>query len=64
MIRKHALSKINSYFRFPFPFTKIVVNIGEAIHIQENYDLEMGTDIIMNKIAELLPDSLRGLYKG
>ena len=57
-------SKINSYLRFPFPFTKIVVNIGEAIHIEENYDLEMGTDIIMNKIAELLPDSLRGLYKG
>ena len=57
-------SKINSYLRFPFHFTKIVVNIGEAIHIEENYDLEMGTDIIMNKIAELLPESLRGLYKG
>ena len=61
---RYYTSKINSYLRFPFHFTKIVVNIGEAIHIEENYDLEMGTDIIMNKIAELLPESLRGLYKG
>ncbi|MBS96461.1 MAG: 1-acyl-sn-glycerol-3-phosphate acyltransferase [SAR202 cluster bacterium] len=57
-------SKINSYLRFPFPFSKIVVNIGEEIQIDENCDLETGTNIIMNKIAELLPESLRGAYKG
>ena len=56
--------KINSFLRIPFPFCKIVVNIGKAIEFDQREDLDKGTEVIMSKIAELLPESLRGIYKG
>jgi 1-acyl-sn-glycerol-3-phosphate acyltransferase len=56
--------RINSFLRIPFPFSKIVVNIGEVIEFDQREDLNKGTEVIMNKIAELLPESLRGIYKG
>ncbi|MDM7999745.1 MAG: lysophospholipid acyltransferase family protein [Dehalococcoidia bacterium] len=48
---------------------KVVVNIGEPFKLPDVHghptrrDREVGTEIIMRKIAELLPESYRGVYR-
>lgn len=58
-------SKITNIFYRP----KVVVNVGEPFRLPEvkgnpsRQDLVRATDIIMRRIAELLPEEYRGVYR-
>ena len=54
--------KIRGVYEVVVERPRITVNIGEPFRLPREGDLEELTDIIMRRIAELLPEEYRGVY--